>query len=162
MCQKSQSCLFGAHGILEGQIPNPDLDFSNSDPEIYFLANLGQKNQICPVWLKIDTQSVPTMLILIPTLFFSVSNPKSFFGQIWAEKFKVVHKLGTHGISRMLILIPTIVFCITNPRSTAGQIWAEKFKVVCFALKLAHSHMYTQYLEDVDSYCDISFLKRQT
>ena len=36
-------------------------------------------------FLKIGTQSVSTMLILIPTLFFSVSNPKSFFGQIWAE-----------------------------------------------------------------------------
>ena len=31
------------------------------------------------------------MLILIPTLCLSVSNPKSFFGQISAKKFKVVH-----------------------------------------------------------------------
>ena len=93
--QKIKSCSFwlkiGTHGILEVLIPNPDLDFWNSDPKIHFWANLDRKSQSCLVWLKIGTQSVSTMLILIPTLFFSVSNPKSFFGQIWAEKFKVVH-----------------------------------------------------------------------
>ena len=62
----------------------------------------------------------------------------------------------------MLILIPTIVFWIANRRSTFEQIWAEKVKAVCFAWKLAHMHMHTQYLEDVDSYFDISFLKFQT
>ena len=40
--------------------------------------------------------------------------------------------------------------------------WAEKVKAVCFAWKLAHKHIHTQYLEDVDSYFDISFLKFQT
>ena len=79
------------HGILEVQIPNPDLDFWNSEPNIHFWVNLGRKSQSCLVWLKIGTQSVSAMLIPIPTLFFSVSNPKSFFGQIWAEKFKVVY-----------------------------------------------------------------------
>ena len=81
----------GTHCILEVQILNPDLDSWNSDPKILFWANLGRKSQSCPVWLKIGTQSVSTMLILIPIFFFSVSNPKSFFGQIWAERFKVVH-----------------------------------------------------------------------
>ena len=71
-------------------------------------------------------------------------------------------KIGTHGVSRMLILIPAIVFWIPNPRSTFGQIWAEKVKTVCFVWKLAQTHMHTQYLEDVDSYFDISFLKFQT
>ena len=81
----------GTHAILEVQIPNLDLDFWNSDPKIHFWANLSQKSQSCSVWLEIGTQSVSTMLILIPTLFFAVSNPKSFFGQIWTEKFKVVY-----------------------------------------------------------------------
>ena len=53
-------------------------------------------------------------------------------------------------------------FLIANPKSIFGQIWAEKVKAVCFAWKLAHTHMHTQYLEDVDSYFDISFLKFQT
>ena len=67
------------------------LDFWNSVPKIHFWANLGGKSQSCPVWLKIGTHSVSTMLILILTLFFSVLNPKSFFGQIWAAKLKVVY-----------------------------------------------------------------------
>ena len=47
---------------------------------------------------------------------------------------------------------------MANPKSIFGQIWAEKVKAVCFAWKLAHTHMHAQYLEDVD----ISFLKFQT
>ena len=62
----------------------------------------------------------------------------------------------------MLILIPTIVFWIAYPKSIFGQIWAEKVKAVCFVWKLAHTHMHTKYLEDVDSYFDISFSKFQT
>ena len=62
----------------------------------------------------------------------------------------------------MLILILTIVFWIANPKSIFGQIWAEKVKAIFFAWKLAHKHIHTQYLEDVDSYFDISFLKFQT
>ena len=96
---KIQSCPFclkiAAQSISRMLILNPDLDFWNFNPKIHFWANLGQKSQSCPVWLKIGTQSVSTMLILITTFFsfqfFSVSSPKSFFGQIWAEKFEVVH-----------------------------------------------------------------------
>ena len=62
----------------------------------------------------------------------------------------------------MLILIQTIIFWIANPKSIFGQIWAEKVKAVCFAWKLAHTHIHTQYLKDVDSYFDTSFLKFQT
>ena len=47
-----------------------NISFLNFRPQIHFWANLGQKSQNCPVWLKIGTQSVLTMLILIPTLFF--------------------------------------------------------------------------------------------
>ena len=58
----------------------------------------------------------------------------------------------------MLILIPTLVFRISNPKSIFGQIWAEKDKALCFAWKSPH----TLYLEDADSYFDISFLRFQT
>ena len=100
------------------QIPNPDSDFWNFDPKTHFWKNFGQKSQSCSFFLKI----------------------------------------GTHGILMMLILIPTLVFWISDPKSIFGQIWAEKVKAVCFAWKLAHTHMHAQYLEDVD----ISFLKFQT
>ena len=42
------------------------LRFFNSDPKIHFWANLGRKNQSCPFCLKIGTQSISRMLILIP------------------------------------------------------------------------------------------------
>ena len=92
---KTKSCTFwlkiDTHGILEGLIPNPGLDFWNSDPKIYFWENLGRKNQSCLFCLKIGTHSISRMLILIPTLVFWVSNYKSIFGQIWAKTIKVVH-----------------------------------------------------------------------
>ena len=67
-----------------------------------------------------------------------------------------------HGILTMLTFIPTLVFWISDPKSSFGQISAEKVKAVSFIWKLAHKHIHTQYLEDVDSYFDISFLKFQT
>ena len=82
--QKIQSCPFwlkiGPHVILKVLIPNPDLDFWNSDPQIYFWANLGPKSQSCLFCLKIGTHGISRMLILIPTLVFWISNPKFLFG----------------------------------------------------------------------------------
>ena len=104
--RKIQSCPFwlkiGSHGILEVLIPNPDLDFWNSNPKIHFWANLGPKTKSCPFCLKIGTHGISRMLILIPTLVFWISNPNFLFGQIWAKKVKVVRfnwKLA-HMISR--------------------------------------------------------------
>ena len=103
---KIKSCPFwlknGTHGILEVLIPNPDLDFWNSNPKNHFWANLGPKTQSCPFCLKIGTHGISNMLILIPTLVFWISNPNFLFGQIWAKKVKVVRfnwKLA-HMISR--------------------------------------------------------------
>ena len=78
------------HSILEVLIPNPYLDFWNSDPKIHFWANLGRKRQRCSSFVKIGTHGISRMLILIPTLVFWISIPNSIFGQIWAEKVKVV------------------------------------------------------------------------
>ena len=92
--QKIKSCPFwlkiGTHGILEVLIPNPELDFWNSNPKIHFWANLGPKIQSCPFCLKIGTHGISRMLILIPTLLFWISNPNFLFGQIWTKKVKVV------------------------------------------------------------------------
>ena len=86
------------------------------------------------------------MLILIPTLVFSISKPKSIFGQIWAYVFcelVLLHKknqsclfclkTGIQSISRMLILIPTLVSGTWNPKPIFGHIWAEKVKAICSA-----------------------------
>ena len=45
----------GTHGILELLIPNPDLDFRNSDPKIHFWANLSKSvlsESWCTQYLK--------------------------------------------------------------------------------------------------------------
>ena len=53
--------------------------------------NLDRKIQSCPFWLKIGSQGMLEVLILKPDLNFWNSDPKiHFFGQIWADKFKVL------------------------------------------------------------------------
>ena len=65
--RKFKICPFrlkiGTHGILKVLIPNPGLDFWNSDPKINFWANLGPKIQSCLFWLKIGAHSISKMLI---------------------------------------------------------------------------------------------------
>ena len=92
--QKIQSCPFwlkiDTHSILEVLIPNPDLDFWNSNSKAHFCANLGWKSQSCPFCPKVITHGISRMLILILILVFWFSYSKSIFGQIWAKKLKVV------------------------------------------------------------------------
>ena len=146
--QKIQKYLFclkiGTHGIMEELVPNPHLEFWNSDPWILFWANLGRKSQNCLFCLKIGTHGILEEVILDLDLDFQNPDTKSIFVQIWAKKVKV----GRHSISKMLIFILALVFWISNPKSICGQVWDKRVKAVCFAWKLAH----TQYLEDVDSY----------
>ena len=67
-----------------------------------FLGELRQKCQSWPFCLKIGTHDISRMLILIRTLVFWISNPKSLFTQIWAKKVKVVRFPWTlaHMVSR--------------------------------------------------------------
>ena len=84
--QKIKICPFwlkiGTNGILEVLIPNPDLDFSNSDPKIHFWANLDPKIQSCPFCLKVDTHSISRILVPNPEFDFYNSDPKIHF---WAN-----------------------------------------------------------------------------
>ena len=79
--QKIKSCLFwlkiGTHGILEALIPNPDLDFWNSDPKI-----LTKRTKSCPFCLEIHTRSMSRMLFPNPGLDFWNFDPKNDF---WAN-----------------------------------------------------------------------------
>ena len=72
--KKIKNCPFwlkiGTHGILEVLIPNPHLDFWNSEPKIHFWANSGPKLQSCPLCLKIGTPSISKILIPNPDLGF--------------------------------------------------------------------------------------------
>ena len=52
--------------------------------------NLGRKIKSCLFWLKIGTLGILDVLIPNPDLDFWNLTPKSIFGQIWAQKFKVV------------------------------------------------------------------------
>ena len=117
------------------QIPNPVLDFWNSDPKTHFWANFGRKSQSCSFFLKIGTHCILTMLILIPTLVFWIANPKSIFGQIWTEKVKVV----------------CFAWNLAHPRYRYWFLFWYQF-----------SQILNLNLEDADSYSEISFLKFQT
>ena len=104
-------------------------------------SHSNQKSKSCPFWLKIGWQSISRMLIFIPTLVFSISNPKSIFGQTWAKKSQscsLCLKIGTHGISRIMILIPTLVFWILKPKSVFEQIRTKKVNVSHFDWELSH------------------------
>ena len=52
--------------------------------------NLGRKIKSYPFWLKIGTHCILEVLIPNPDYDFWNSDPKSIFGQIWAQKFKVI------------------------------------------------------------------------
>ena len=84
--RKIKSCPFwlkiGTHNILEVLIPNPDLDFWNSDSKIHFWANLGPKIQSSPFCLKIGAHSISRMLLPNPDLDFWNFDPKI---QFWAN-----------------------------------------------------------------------------
>ena len=92
--RKIKSCPFwlkiGTHNILDVSIPNPDLDFWNSDSKIHFWANLGPKRQSYRFFLKIGTHGFSRMLILIPILVYWVFNPKiHFWGKFGPKKSKL-------------------------------------------------------------------------
>ena len=76
--------------LLEVLILNVHLNFWNSNSKINFGANLGRKSQSYPFYLKIGAYGISRMLILIPTLVFWISKPKSIFGQVWTKKVKVL------------------------------------------------------------------------
>ena len=50
---------------------------------------------------------------------------------------------------------------MSNPNFIFWEIWSEKVKAICFDSKLAQAHTYIEYLEDADSYSEISFLNFQ-
>ena len=145
--------------MLEVQIPNPHLDFWNSNHKIHFWANLGRKSQKCSFFLKISMHGTLTMLILIPTLVFWISNPRSIFGQIWAKKVKVVcfdWKL-VHMLSRdcwFLFQYQFSEFQNLNP-------FLDKFGPKNSKLTSLAENWHTECLDNVDSYSNITFLSFQ-
>ena len=118
--------------------------------------NLGRKIKSCPFWLKIDAHGILEVLIPNPDLDFEILTPKSIFGQIWAQKVKVVRfvrKL-VHIVSqRCWFQIQTYIFEISTPKSILGKFGPKKSKLFVWPKSL-----YTWYLEDADSYFNICFL----
>ena len=118
---------------LGGADSKSTLIFLKFRPKIYIWANSGQKSQSCFFCLKMDTHSMVKMLILIPTLIFSIPIPKSIFSQIWAEKVKII---------MFKILFPPDFlhhfnwgYCVPYVVFTFCEliILSKKVKVVCFA-----------------------------
>ena len=75
----------GTHGILEVLIPNPTLDFWNSNPKIWAL----KFKVVCFVWKMVQIVS-QVCGFWIRTLIFEMPTPKPIIGQIFVEKVKVV------------------------------------------------------------------------
>ena len=67
------------------------LRFLKFQPQNPFLGKFRPKKSKLSVCLKIGTHGISRMLIFIQALVFKISKPKSIFGQILAEKVKVVH-----------------------------------------------------------------------
>ena len=78
------------------------------------------------------------MLILIATLVFWISNPKSIFGQIWAGLMHYLKDADSQYLKDARI-------------HTASQ-----------GCNISRMQEYIQYLKDADSYFDANFLKFQT
>ena len=149
----------GIYGILQVLIPNPDLDFWNSDPKFHFWANLSRKSQSCPFFLKIGTHGLLTMLIFVPTLVFWISDSKSVFWQIWAKKVKVVQfdwKLA-HRVSRHCWFL----FWHYFSQFPTLDIFLDKFGPKNSKLFILTNNWHTWYIENADSYSDNSFLNCQ-
>ena len=120
--------------LLEVLIPNPELDFWNSEPKIHFWANVSPKIQNCSFSLKIGTHGISRMLILIPTLVFWISNPYFLFWQIWAKTVKVVHfnwKLHAWYLEDA-DSYSSISFMNFQLYILFGQIWAKNVKIFRF------------------------------
>ena len=124
-----------------------------------FWANLGQKSQSCPFFLKINTDAILTMLILIPTLVLWIFDLKFTFGKIWAKKVKVV-KFGqklAHRVSRRRWFLFRYYF---SQFPTLNRLFDEvgpknsKFFILT-------KNWHTWYIKDADSYSDNSFLNCQ-
>ena len=148
-------CLGGADSDYSG------LRFLKFRPQNPFLGKLGPKKwklSVLPenwhIWYLGGTDSASRLRL--PR--FRPQNPFSANLGRKIQSCSLCLEVGMQSISKMLILIPTLVFWISNTKSTFMQVWDKKVKAVRFAWKLAH----TQYLEDADSFFDISFVKFQT
>ena len=133
-----------------------NISFLNFQPLIHFWANLGQKSQGCLFCLKIGIHVISRLLILVPTLAFWISKPKSIFGQIWTEKLKVVQfgwKLAYRVSRRCWFLFQHYFsqFPTLNP-------FLNKFGPKNSNLFIVTENWHTWYIEDPDSYSDNSFL----
>ena len=117
---------------LWGADSKPDLKFC-------FMANLGQKRQSCPFYLKIDTRSI--FEVLIPKLHWDFRNSdlKIHFWPIWAEWVKNFHfswKLAYMVSWKKWFENKTLIFKIRVPKLIFGQFWTEKaFPVYSYFLR---------------------------
>ena len=161
--QKIKSCPFwlkiGTHGILEVLIPNPDLDFWNSDPKIHFWANLGPKIQSCPFCLKIGTHGISKTLILIPTLVLWIQILISILGKFGLKK------------SRLSVLNENWhTWYLGSADSESGlrflkfrpqNSFLDKFVSKKSKLSIFPENWHAWHLDNTDSYSNISFLNFQ-
>ena len=132
------------------------LTFLKFRPENPFLGKFGQKSESCFFCLKIGTPVISRLLILVATLVFWISKPKSIFGQIWTGKLKVVQfgwKLASRG-SRWCWFLFQHYFS----QFPTLNLFLDKFGPKNSKLFILTKNWHAWYIEDTDSYSDNSFL----
>ena len=135
------------------------LGFLKFQLKIHFWANLGRKNQSCLFFLKIGTHGILTMLILISTLGFWISDPKSIFGEIWAKKVKVVQ----FGWKLAQRVSPQCWFLFRHYFSQFPTLntFLDKFGPKNSKLFILTKNWHSWYIEDAESYSNNIFLNCQ-
>ena len=124
---KIQSCLFclkiGAHSISRMLIPNPDLDFWNSNLQSIFGQNWAEKFKVVHFDWKLAHMVYRGCWFLFRQYFFELPNLNPFLGKFGLKKSKLFvlpenwhTRTHTHNISKMLIFIPILVFSNFKPK----------------------------------------------
>ena len=133
-----------------------NISFLKFQPQTHFWANLGQKSQSWLFCLKTGTHVLSRLLILVPTLVFWISKPKSIFGQIWTKKLKVIHfgwKLG-YRVSRQRLFL----FQHYSSQFPTLSPFLDKLGPKNSKFFILTENWHTWYVEDADCYSKISFL----
>ena len=135
----------------------PTLLFSVSNPVSFSWTNLCQKISSCPFWLKIGTMICWRCWFQIQTYVFEIPIPKSIFGQIWAQKFKVVSFVWKLVDTVFKMLIPNLDLDFWNFDAKI-HFWANLSPKIQSSPSLSENWI-TQYLKDADSKSGLRFLK---
>ena len=130
-------------------------------PNISFLNF--QSYQSCLFHVKIGRHGTPKMLILIPILVFWICKPKFVFGQVWIEKIRVIY-FAWKLVPRYRHWYRQCWFWFQHwsYEFSILDLFLGEFRTKMSKLTILPENWHTWYLQNADSYSDISFLNFQS